>query len=178
MGAGDTVLVLGTGGVSIFALQFARLAGARVIATSSKDEKLAKVRELGGWAGINYIEEPEWGKKARQLTGGGGVDHIVEVGGGTLAQSLKAIRIGGQISLIGVLSGTATKLDLIPILMANVRVQGILVGSREGFEAMNRAIGQHQLKPVVDRVFPFAETPAAFEYMAAGRHFGKVCIEF
>ncbi len=179
VGAGDTVLVLGTGGVSIFALQFARLLGGRAIVTSSRDEKLAKVRELGSWAEINYVDEPDWGKRARQLTAGAGVDHVVEVGGaGTLEQSLKAIRPGGQISLIGVLSGTATKLNLIPILMANVRVQGILVGSREGFEAMNRAIAQHELKPVVDKVFPFSETPEAFEYMAAGRHFGKVCIAF
>lgn len=176
--AGDTVLVQGTGGVSIFALQFARLLGARVIVTSSKAEKLERALELGASAGINYVEEPDWGKKARQLTGGAGVDLVVEVGGGgTLEQSLKAIRIGGQISMIGVLSGGVAKVALAPVLMGNVRIQGILVGSREGFEAMNRAIDLHELKPVVDRVFPFSETPEAFSYMAEGRHFGKVAIE-
>ena len=178
VGPGDTVLVQGTGGVSLFALQLARILGARVIATSSSDEKLERVRELGAWAVVNYVDEPEWGKKARELTGGVGVDHVVEVGGGgTIAQSLKAIRIGGQISVIGNLAGGSTELSLIPILMQNVRLQGIIVGSREGFEAMNRAIAQHELRPVVDRVFPFAETPEAFRYVAAGKHFGKVCIE-
>ena len=121
---------------------------------------------------------PEWGKQARQLTGGVGVDHVVEVGGGgTIAQSLKAIRIGGQISVIGNLAGGSTELNLIPILMQNVRLQGIIVGSREGFEAMNRAIAHHEMRPVIDRVFPFAETLDAFRYMAAGKHLGKVCIE-
>ncbi|HEX9734783.1 MAG TPA: NAD(P)-dependent alcohol dehydrogenase [Thermoanaerobaculia bacterium] len=178
VGPGDTVLVQGTGGVSLFALQLARILGARVIATSSSDEKLERVRELGAWAVVNYVDEPEWGKKARELTGGVGVDHVVEVGGGgTIAQSLKAIRIGGQISVIGNLAGGSTELSLIPILMQNVRLQGIIVGSREGFEAMSRAIAQHELRPVVDRVFPFAETPEAFRYVAAGKHFGKVCIE-
>lgn len=178
VGPGDTVLVQGTGGVSLFALQLARILGARVIATSSSDEKLERARELGAWAGINYVAEPEWGKKARELTGGVGVDHIVEVGGGgTIAQSLKAIRIGGQISVIGNLAGGSTELSLIPILMQNVRLQGVIVGSREGFEAMNRAIAQHRMRPVIDRVFPFAETPDAFRYVTAGRHFGKVCIE-
>lgn len=176
--AGDTVLVQGTGGVSIFALQFARILGARVIVTSSKADKLDKALELGAWAGINYLEEPEWGKKARRLTGGAGVDLVVEVGGGgTLEQSLKAVAIGGQISMIGVLSGGVAKVPLASILMGNLRVQGILVGSREGFEAMNRAIAQHELRPVVDRAFPFAATPEAFRYMSEGRHFGKVAIE-
>jgi NADPH:quinone reductase-like Zn-dependent oxidoreductase len=178
VGPGDTVLVQGTGGVSLFALQLARILGARVIATSSSDEKLERVRELGAWAVVNYVDEPEWGKKTRELTGGVGVDHVVEVGGGgTIAQSLKAIRVGGQISVIGNLAGGSTELSLIPILMQNVRLQGIIVGSREGFEAMSRAIAQHELRPVVDRVFPFAETPEAFRYVAAGKHFGKVCIE-
>lgn len=179
VGAGDTVLVQGTGGVSIFALLFARILGARVIVTSSKRDKLERARALGSWAEINYVDEPEWGKKARQLTAGVGVDHVVEVGGGgTLEQSLQAIRIGGQISMIGVLAGGATKLSVVPILMGNVRLQGILVGSREGFEAMNRAIAHHRLSPVVDRVFPFSETPEAFRYLSEGRHFGKVAIEF
>lgn len=176
--AGDTVLVQGTGGVSIFALQFAVLLGARVIVTSSSDAKLAKARELGAWQGINYKDEPKWGEKARDLTGGEGVDHIVEVGGaGTLEQSLEAIRLGGEISVIGVLSGVASEMNIIPILMKQARLQGIFVGSREDFKAMNRAIEQHQMHPVVDRIFPFADTPEAFRHMAGARHFGKICID-
>jgi NADPH:quinone reductase-like Zn-dependent oxidoreductase len=173
---GDTVLVQGTGGVSLFALQFARLAGARVIATSSRDDKLERVRALGASEGINYKTTPEWGERARELSGGG-VDHVVEVGGaGTLAQSLKAVRLGGRISLIGVLSGGAGQVSLFPVLMKNVRIQGIYVGSREMFEAMNRAIAAHRLRPVVDRVFPFEQAPEAFRHMESGSHFGKVCI--
>ncbi len=179
VGAGDTVLVQGTGGVSLFALQFARALGARVIVTSSRDEKLEAARKLGSWREINYAENPSWGKTARELTGGTGVDHVVEVGGaGTLQQSLAAIRVGGQISLIGVLSGNSIELNILPILMQNVRIQGILVGSREGFEAMNRGIAQHEIHPVVDRVFPFDEAREALVYMAGGRHMGKVCISF
>ena len=177
--AGDTVLVQGTGGVSLFALQLARSLGARVIVTSSSEAKLETAEKLGCWRRINYTEDPEWGKTARAMTDGVGVDHIVEVGGaGTLQQSLRAIRIGGQISLIGVLSGTSTDLDIIPILMQNVRIQGILVGSREGFEAMNRCIAQHEIRPVIDRVFPFEEAREALAYMAGGHHLGKICIEF
>ncbi|HWG42877.1 MAG TPA: NAD(P)-dependent alcohol dehydrogenase [Gemmataceae bacterium] len=173
---GDTVLVQGTGGVSLFALQFARLAGARVLITSSHDEKLKRARDLGAADGINYKTTPEWGDKVRELTGGRGVDHIVEVGGaGTLGQSLRAVRMGGQISLIGVLSGTG-QANPMPILMKSVRVQGIFVGSREMFEAMNRAIAVNQLRPVIDRVFSFAEAPEAFRYMERAAHFGKICI--
>jgi NADPH:quinone reductase-like Zn-dependent oxidoreductase len=173
---GDSVLVQGTGGVSLFALQFARLAGARVLITSSRDDKLERARALGASEGINYKTTPEWGDKVRALTGGRGVDHIVEVGGaGTLGQSLRAVRMGGQISLIGVLSG-AGQANPMPILMKNVRVQGIFVGSREMFEAMNRAIVTHQLRPVVDRVFSFAEAPAAFRHLESGAHFGKICL--
>lgn len=179
VGAGDTVLVQGTGGVSLFALQLGRALGARVIVTSSSEAKLETARRLGGWRQINYREDPEWGKTARQLTGGAGVDHIVEVGGaGTLAQSLRAIKIGGHISVIGVLSGHATELNILPILMQQVRIQGILVGSREGFEAMNRAIDHHRIRPVIDRVFPFDEAREALAYFAGQRHVGKVCIEF
>ena len=175
--AGDTVLTLGTGGVSIFALQLARLLGARVIVTSSSDEKLARARELGAWEGVNYREVPEWGKRVRDLTGGEGVDHVIEVGGGdTLPNSLQAVRAGGTISLIGVLSGRPTELDVAAILMRSIRVQGVLVGSREHFEAMNRALVQHELRPVVDRVFPFEDAPEAFRHLAAGRHFGKVAV--
>lgn len=176
--AGDVVLVQGTGGVSLFALQFARIHGARVIVTSSKDHKLEKAMELGAWKGINYVDDPAWGKTARQLTGGRGVDYVVEVGGaGTLPQSLRAVRIGGQISLIGVLAGSEVEVSLLPILMSSVRVQGIFVGHRESFEAMNQAIAAHELRPIVDRVFPFGEAREAFLYMAAGRHMGKICVE-
>jgi NADPH:quinone reductase-like Zn-dependent oxidoreductase len=178
VGAGDTVLVQGTGGVSIFALQFARLLGARVIVTSSSDDKLQRARELGAHELINYRQVPEWGRQVREVTGGRGVDLIVEVGGaGTLAQSVRAVRFGGQISLIGVLAGRKSELDVAPILMKHVRVQGILVGHRKGFEAMSRAIALHGLRPVVDRTFPFDQTPEAFDYLASGRHFGKVVID-
>lgn len=177
--AGDTLLVQGTGGVSIFALQFAQLLGARVIVTSSNDTKLVKARQLGAWHEINYMDDPQWGRTARALTGGLGVDHIVEVGGaGTLEQSLQAIRVGGRITLIGVLAGGAAELSIVPIFMKNVRIQGLLVGSRKAFERMNRAIAHHELHPVVDRVFPFSDATAAFDYMRSGGHFGKVCIGF
>ena len=177
--AGDTVLVQGTGGVSLFALQFAQLAGARVIATSSSEAKLERVRQLGATDTINYKQNPEWGKTVSELTDGAGVDCVVEVGGaGTLNQSLRAVRVGGQISLIGVLTGTSAEVNAAGILMKNVRVQGIYVGSREMFAAMNRAIALHKLQPIVDRVFPFAEAPAALQYMESGSHFGKICIRF
>lgn len=176
--AGDTVLVQGTGGVSLFALQFAKVLGARVIATSSSDEKLARVRELGADDVLNYRESPDWGVKAKELTGGVGVDNVVEVGGaGTLQQSLRAVRFGGTISLIGNLAGTTTEVMLTQIFMARVRVNGIFVGHREGFEAMNRAIAQHRLRPVIDRVFPLESARAAFEHMAAGGHFGKIVVK-
>ena len=175
--AGDTVLVQGTGGVSIFALQFANLLGARVIVTSSSDEKLARARKLGAWETINYMTVPEWGKRALELTGGNGVDVVVEVGGaGTLARSLQAVRFGGQISLIGILAGASAELSVIPILMRGVRVQGILVGHCDGFEAMNGAIAEHRLRPVVDRVFPLEQVREALEHMAGGKHFGKICL--
>lgn len=177
--AGDTVLIQGTGGVSIFALQFALLAGARVIATSSSDEKLERVLQLGASDGINYKQTPDWGKKVRELTAGDGVDYVVEVGGaGTLSESLRAVRYGGQISLIGVLTGGSAEINTASILMKNVKVQGIYVGSREMFEAMNCAIALHKLHPVCDRVFPFHEAPEALKYMETGSHFGKICIRF
>ncbi len=177
--AGDTVLIQGTGGVSIFALQFALLAGARVIATSSSDEKLERVLQLGASDGINYKQTPDWGKKVRELTAGDGVDYVVEVGGaGTLSESLRAVRYGGQISLIGVLTGGSAEINTASILMKNVKVQGIYVGSREMFEAMNCAIALHKLHPVCDRIFPFHEAPEALKYMETGSHFGKICIRF
>ena len=174
--AGDTVLIQGTGGVSIFALQFAQILGAKVIATSSSDEKLERLQSLGVTETINYKQTPDWGKKAYEITGG--VDHVVEVGGaGTLNESLKAVTHGGQISLIGVLTGVKGEISTGAILMKNVRVQGIYVGSREMFEDMNRAIALHKIRPVCDRVFPLESARAALEYMESGEHFGKICIQ-
>jgi NADPH:quinone reductase-like Zn-dependent oxidoreductase len=173
---GDTVLILGTGGVSIFSLQFARLAGAQVVVTSGSDEKLKRAMQLGAAQGINYKTEPDWGKKAHEVTGRG-VDVVVEVGGaGTLPQSMKAVRIGGRISLIGVLTGNTGEVNPLPLVMKKVCMQGILVGSREMFESMNRAISAHRLHPVIDRIFPFDEVREALRYMESGAHFGKICI--
>ncbi len=173
---GETVLVQGTGGVSIFALQFAHMLGARVIATSSSDAKLERVKKLGASDVINYKTTTDWGPKVRELTGRKGVDHVVEVGGaGTLAQSLEAVRIGGRISLIGVLTGGTV--NPIPILMKNVTVQGIYVGSRAMFEAMNSAIALSGMKPVIDRVFPFSQLPEALRHMESGAHFGKIVLK-
>jgi NADPH:quinone reductase-like Zn-dependent oxidoreductase len=174
--SGDTVLTQGTGGVSLFALQFARMAGARVLITSSSDAKLQRALPMGASDGINYKSTPDWEEKVRELTGGAGVDHVVELGGaGTLGKSLRAVRMNGRISLIGVLAGGG-QINPMPILMKNVRVQGIYVGSRAMFEAMNRAIALHLLRPVVDRVFAFAEIGAALRHLESGSHFGKICL--
>ena len=174
---GESVLVLGTGGVSLFALRFARLAGAKVIVTSGSVEKLMRARQLGAEGCINYKKVTEWDRQVRELTGGTGVDLVVEVGGaGTLPQSLKAVRAGGRISLIGVLTGTAGEINPLPIIMKNIRLEGIFVGSREIFESMNRAINLHHLHPVVDRIFSFEETGQALRHMESGTHFGKICI--
>ncbi|MBX0330602.1 NAD(P)-dependent alcohol dehydrogenase [Oscillochloris sp. ZM17-4] len=176
---GERVLIQGTGGVSLFALQFAKLIGAFAIVTSSSGEKLERARALGADATLSYRETPEWGRSVREIAGGDGVDHIVEVGGqATLPQSLRAIRPGGTISMIGVLSGSSMDARLGLVVTRQVRLQGITVGSRDGFEAMARAIGQHQLRPVVDRVFAFEELPQAFAHLTSGAHFGKVCIGF
>jgi NADPH:quinone reductase-like Zn-dependent oxidoreductase len=175
---GETVLLQGTGGVSIFALQFAKLAGARVLITSSSDEKLERARALGADETINYKTTPDWEKRARELTGGGGVDHVVEVGGGgTFGKSLRAIRIGGTISVIGVLGGAGSDTTLLPVLMQNLRLQGIMVGSREMFEHMNAAVALNRIIPVVDRVFPFDQAPAAYARMASAAHFGKIVVK-
>ncbi len=175
--AGDVVLVQGTGGVSIAALQLATLVGARVIVTSSSDAKLERAKALGAWHTINYKTTPEWDKAARGFTQNVGVDHIIEVGGGaTLGPSLRAIRIGGTISIIGVLAGVSTEVPLLPILMQNLRLQGVFVGSRETLERMNRAIAQNGLRPVVDKTFAFEDAPDAFAYLGSGQHFGKVGI--
>jgi NADPH:quinone reductase-like Zn-dependent oxidoreductase len=174
---GETVLVQGTGGVSLFALQFARMMGARVIVTSGHDDKLQRALAMGADHGIQYNRQPDWEREVLTITQGQGVDHIVEVGGAkTLAHSLNCVRYGGHIHVIGILSGMESSLSVIPILMKNVRINGIYVGSRHEFEQMNRALVQHQLQPVVDRVFAFGEIREAFRYMERGAHFGKICI--
>jgi NADPH:quinone reductase-like Zn-dependent oxidoreductase len=176
-GPGKTVLLQGTGGVSIFALQFAKALGARVFITSGHDEKLARALSMGATAGTNYRTNPAWDKWAREQTDGTGVDIVVEVGGaGTLDSSVKAVRIGGQIALIGVLAGAGT-FNPISVLMKAVRVQGVFVGSRAMFEDMNRLIAGEGIKPVIDRVFPFTDAPAAFKYLESGSHFGKVVVK-
>jgi NADPH:quinone reductase-like Zn-dependent oxidoreductase len=176
--AGDSVLLLGTGGVSMFALQFAKINGARVIVTSSSDQKLARARELGADETINYKTTPDWEKQVYQLTNRIGVDHVVEVGGaGTLPKSLQAARIGGRISLIGVLSGRGNEIDPMPILFKSLAVQGIYVGSRKIFEAMNQAIAQHQLQPIIDKIFAFTEAKEAYFCLKSAAHFGKIVIQ-
>lgn len=176
--AGETVLTLGTGGVSVFAVQFAKLHGARVIATSSSDEKLAKARELGADETINYKQTPDWDKEVLRLTRNMGVDHVVEVGGlGTLTKSLNSVRVGGHIPLIGVLA-SAGEFDPRRILMKIVRLQGIFVGSRQMFEDMNRAIEANQIKPVIDKTFAFEEVREALRYMESGLHFGKIVVRY
>jgi NADPH:quinone reductase-like Zn-dependent oxidoreductase len=173
--AGQSVLVQGTGGVSIFALQFARLMGAQVMVTSSSDQKLERAKALGAAHGVNYKTSPEWDKAAVEWSGGG-VDHVVEVGGpATLAQSLRAVRIGGKITLIGVLSGAA-EINPMLIFARRANLQGISVGSMQMFEAMNRAIAAGGLKPVVDKVFSFDDAPAAYRHLQSARHFGKIVI--
>ncbi len=174
---GQSVLTLGTGGVSLFALQFALAGGARVISTTGSEAKAERLRGMGIGDVINYKTEPDWEKKVWDLTGKRGVDLVVEVGGaGTLGKSLRAVRLGGHITLIGVLSGTTGEVNPLPAVMKNVRVQGIYVGSREMFEAMNRAIDLHGIHPIIDRVFPFAEAREAYHYLQSGAHFGKVVI--
>lgn len=175
---GETVLVLGTGGVSIFALQLAKARGARVILTSSHDEKLERARALGADETVNYVDEEKWGRRVRELTAGRGVDHVVEVGGaGTLEQSVQATAIGGQISIIGVLAGAKTSLAVTPILMGYLRLQGVLVGHRRTFEALVDFLAEHTLRPVVSDVFPWTEAATAFDHMARGAHFGKIVLE-
>jgi NADPH:quinone reductase-like Zn-dependent oxidoreductase len=175
---GDKVLVQGTGGVSLFALQFAKTLDAVVIVISSSDEKLARVRGMGADETINYRKVPDWGKRAREIAGGEGIDHIVEVGGqGTLPQSLRAVRAGGTISLIGVLSGGIMDLPLGPVVTRHVRLQGITVGNRDDFTKMAAAMAQHKLKPVIDRVFAFEDLRFALDYLSSGKHFGKICIK-
>ncbi|HVF46218.1 MAG TPA: NAD(P)-dependent alcohol dehydrogenase [Pyrinomonadaceae bacterium] len=174
--AGDSVLTLGTGGVSIFAIQIAKMCGARVIATSSSDEKLAKLKQLGADEIINYKAQPDWDKTVLGLTEKIGVDHVVEVGGsGTLARSLNAVRIGGHVAMIGALTGPGD-FNPISVFMKAVRLQGIFVGSRRMLEDLNKAIAQAKLEPVIDRVFDFDDVRQALEYMQAGAHFGKIVV--
>lgn len=177
--SGDVVVVQGTGGVSIFALQFARAAGATVIATSSSDEKLARARALGAEHLINYKTTPDWAKAVRKITNGVGADHVIEVGGaGTLVQSLNAIRIGGHIAVIGLLTGVSQEVPVPLIFSKNARISGITVGSREMTEAMCRAIDANGIKPVVDRVLPFTDAVAALKLMQGQGHFGKIALGF
>jgi NADPH:quinone reductase-like Zn-dependent oxidoreductase len=174
---GDTVVIQGTGGVSIFALQFARMLGARVLGTSGSDQKLERAKTLGLDAGMNYKEDPNWADWVLAQTDGEGADLIVEVGGaGTFAQSLKAVRVGGTIAQIGVLSQSSEPLQIAPILRKQVHVQGIFVGSRTHFQEMNRAISLNELKPIIDCVFPFADARAAFQRMESASHCGKIVI--
>ena len=174
---GDVVLVQGTGGVSIFALQFAKAAGATVIVTSSSDEKLERARALGADHFINYKSTPDWAKEVRKLTGNRGADHIIEVGGaGTFEQSLRAVRLGGKIAVIGILGGFVKDLNVAAIFATNATIHGITVGSREQFESMTRAIEAMGIKPVIDKRFPLAEMRDAFECMKAGAHFGKIVV--
>lgn len=178
--AGDTVVVQGTGGVSLFALQFAKLHGASVIVTSSSNEKLERAKSLGADFGVNYKSNPDWDKAVLEHTDGRGADLIVDLGGAaTLNRSLSALKVGGQISIVGILSGASVEgFDIVPAILKKARLQAINVGSRDMFEAMNRAIGQNALRPVVDRVFPFEHAVGALHYLAKGTHFGKICIRF
>lgn len=177
--AGDTVVLQGTGGVSIFGLQFAHAAGLRTVITSSSDEKLERARALGADHVHNYRTDPDWAKTVRAATGGRGADFVMEVGGArTLQESLKSVRIGGHVAIIGVLSGPAEPLQFGWLISSSARLQGVSVGSREMFEDMCRAIELHRITPVVDKVFPWTEAVAAFEAMKAGEHFGKIVLDF
>ena len=174
--AGETVLTLGTGGVSLFAIQFARMAGARVIVTSGSEEKIARLKAMGVTDTVNYRATPDWERAVLDMTGGRGADHVVELGGaGTFEQSLRALRMGGGLYAIGNLAGEA-RINPALILARRACVYGIQVGSREMFEAMNRAVSQARLEPVIDRQFEFGEARRAYDHMAAGAHLGKIVI--
>ena len=175
---GQTVLTQGTGGVSLFALQFAKMCGARVIATSSSDAKIERLKKLGADFTLNYKATPDWGKRAREVSGHG-VDLVVEVGGvGTLNESIRATRIGGTIGFIGVLAGPPTSDSRLPLMvMQQQRLQGVTVGSVEDLQAMTNAIAANGMKPVIDKVFPFDQVKQAFAHMGSGAHFGKIAIE-
>lgn len=174
---GQVVLTQGTGGVSLFALQFAKLAGALVVATSSSDAKIERLRALGADETINYRSELDWGKRAVKLTGGRGVDLVVDVGGaGTLNESIRACRVGGTIASIGVLAAAPSELRLALVAMRQLRLQGVACGSIDDTATMLGAVGAHQLQPVLDRQFPLMQASDAFEYLASGQHFGKIVV--
>ena len=174
---GDTVLVQGTGGVSLAAISLAKSIGATVVATTGNEEKEERLKFLGVDHVINYNRTPNWGKVARSLGSGDGIDHILEVGGaGTLEESIKAIKPFGQISLIGILSGSAGKINLLPVLMQNVRLQGILVGSKNALKDLVTCIEKCEIHPVIDKEFPMESSIEAIEYLKSGSHFGKICI--
>jgi NADPH:quinone reductase-like Zn-dependent oxidoreductase len=175
--ADETVLLLGTGGISIFALQFAKMHGAHVIITSGSNKKLARARPLGADGTINYRSTPDWEKEVFCLTGEAGVDQVVEVDGtGTFVKSLRSVAPGGQVHLAGGVSGFTANVPLTEIIRKLVIMHGVYVGSRAMFVAMNRALARHRTKPVVDRVFSFADAPAAYQYQQSGKHFGKIVI--
>jgi NADPH:quinone reductase-like Zn-dependent oxidoreductase len=176
--AGDTVLVQGSGGVSVFALQLAKAMGATVIATSSSDAKLERLRALGADHGINYKAQPDWGRRVRDWTGGQGVDHVVEVGGpGTLAQSIEAVRLGGHIALIGILTGLAGEVPTLALMAKQARLQGFIVGSRSQQQDFVRALDATGICPVIDSTYALKDLAAAFRHQGAGAHFGKICVE-
>ncbi|WP_135075714.1 NAD(P)-dependent alcohol dehydrogenase [Terasakiella sp. SH-1] len=178
LNSSDSLVIQGTGGVALFALLFAKAVGAQVLITSSSDQKLAMAKELGADHTVNYYDNPNWRNEVKSVWSEG-ADHIIELGGAqTLEQSIRSVRIGGHISLIGVLTGTNTSSIPLPlILMRNIRIQGVTVGSRSAFERMNDFIREHKITPVIDRTFNFNEVPSAFKYLESGQHFGKVCIE-
>jgi NADPH:quinone reductase-like Zn-dependent oxidoreductase len=176
---GDTVVLQGTGGVSIFGLQFAHATGLRTLITSSSDEKLARAKALGADHLVNYRDTPEWAKPVREATGGVGADLIIEVGGGgTIEQSMRAIKIGGHIAIVGVVAGLGGPFNTAALIGNSAKLQGLSVGSRDMFEAMCRLIELHRISPVVDKVFPWTQAKAAFAAMQGGEHFGKIVLEF
>jgi NADPH:quinone reductase-like Zn-dependent oxidoreductase len=177
--AGEDVLVLGTGGVSIFALQFARQIGARIIVTSSSDEKLERARGLGAEFGVNYIRQPNWFEEVLELTGGRGVDLVIESSGpGTLPQSIKATRIGGRIVLVGVLTGLSGQVPTVALMGRQQTLHGITVGSRAHQIEMIRALDTMDLRPAIDVVYPFNKVIEAFQFQESSRHFGKICLQY
>jgi NADPH:quinone reductase-like Zn-dependent oxidoreductase len=176
---GDLVVLQGTGGVSIFGLQFAHAAGYRTLITSSSDEKLARAKAMGADHLVNYRQTPEWSGPVREASGGVGADLIIEVGGGgTIEQSMRAIRIGGHVAIVGVVAGLGSGFNTVGLIGNSAKLQGLSVGSRDMFEAMCRAMELHRIGPVVDKVFPWTEAKAAFTAMQGGEHFGKIVLEF
>lgn len=172
---GDSVVVLGTGGVSIFALQFAKCRGASIVITSSSDQKLARAKELGADTGINYKRNPDWPSAIVEFTNGAGADYVVDTVG-ELKKSIAAVRLGGTVAFVGLLCGMTAEVDLVTFMGKSCHVEAVDVGSRQMFEAMNKAIALHAMHPVVDRVFGFSELREALNYLKEARHFGKVCL--